>query len=100
MSNTALSKNKTIAYWVDGFWMSSVKEAETMDMFDAFGTMKHSTIDVPEAATEDEITALVGNAIEALEPKTVETKTASDFQVITREEDGLILDVKDTRAEA
>lgn len=58
------SSTKPIAYWPDGFWTSSISDAETIDLFKSFGDMKHSSLEVPKGSTVEEITALVGQAIE------------------------------------
>lgn len=67
MSESITENTKRIAYWADGFWMSNVEEAETTDLFDGFGDMKHSVMTVPEGASKEVITALVGQKIKGEE---------------------------------
>lgn len=63
MSESVLTKTKTIAYWADGFWMENVEEAEVADKYNSFGDMKHRLLDVPEDSEKEEITRLIGVAI-------------------------------------
>ncbi len=60
-----MNDNKIIAYWWDGYFIAdddAKEQAEVLDSMDAFGG-EHGLLTVPADATQEEMQALVNQAL-------------------------------------